>query len=395
MKKKIVLVNQHTAYLFIDITNAFAKHYEEVVLIAGVVHPLGNELDSRIKVQSIVPYNVKNTLTRILSWVVGFIQVYWFLIFKYRNHEVFLYSNPPLLAFLPFFVKRKMSHLIVDVYPDALVTSGILKSQESAIFKTWKTLNQKALKKIYSLSTITHAMAKKIQQYTDGTKVPVVNLWVDQSVGRFQVERSQNEFFKRYNLDPRKFYVVYSGNLGKGHDVELLVEVAKSMENNSKVFFIIAGEGYKKQLIKEKIHVEQLKNCLWLPYQEKEIFKHMLAGTDIGVVTIDEPNAYVSIPSKTFNLMGAGKPIVCFGKKDSELGKLVDKNKIGSIYGPTDINKCATFINRLIEEQEFYRYYSENSKSASQKYTSANAEKFVCMHLGHPPLEEKKLNTLN
>ncbi|MHA7865528.1 glycosyltransferase family 4 protein [Flagellimonas marinaquae] len=380
MKKKIVLVNQHTAYLFIDITNAFAKHYDEVVLIAGVVHPLGNELNPKVKVQPIVPYNLKNIFTRVLSWIIGFIQVSWYLSFRYRAHEVFLYSNPPLLSFLPLFFKRKMSHLIVDVYPDIFVTSGILKSKKSIVFRIWRLLNKKALKKFHSVSTITDAMACRIQQYTEDKVVPVVNLWADESIGNHKISRSQNIFFKTHHLNPSKTYIIYSGNLGAGHDVQYLLEVAAQMRDNENIIFIIAGEGFKKQMIKNTIVEFKLDNCIWMPYQEKEIFKHMLAATDIGVVTIDEPNAYVSIPSKTFNIMAAGKPIICFGKKDSELGKLVVENGTGEIYAGEDLKECVAFIENLTNNQDTYEYFSNNSLQASKKYSLANAEKFVLMH---------------
>jgi len=380
LKRKIVLVNQHTAYLFIDITNAFAKHYDEVVLIAGVVHPLGNELNPRVKVQTMVPYNLKNIFTRAFSWIIGFIQVSWYLLFRYRAHEVFLYSNPPLLSFLPLFFKRKMSHLIVDVYPDIFVTSGILKSKKSIVFRIWKLLNKKALKKFHSVSTITDVMAEKVQKYTEGKEVPVVNLWPDQSIGNHKIPREQNIFFKTHNLNPNNIYVIYSGNLGKGHDVQYLIEVARHMSYNKNVIFIIAGEGFKKQMIKDAIVEWKLDNCLWMPYQEKQVFKHMLAAMDIGVVTIDEPNAYVSIPSKTFNIIAAGKPIICFGKKDSELGKLVNDNGTGKIYSGEDLKECVTFIEKLSSNQEAYNYFSNNSIQASKRYSLANAEKFVLMH---------------
>lgn len=380
MKKKIVLVNQHTAYLFIDITNAFAKHYDEVVLIAGVVHPLGNELNPKVTVQPMVPYDVKNIFTRAFSWIIGYIQVGWYLLFRYRAYEVFLYSNPPLLSFLSLIFNRKMSHLIVDVYPDIFITSGLIKSKNSIVFRTWSFLNKKALKKFHSVSTITDVMAKRIQQYTGEKEVPVVNLWADQSIGTYKVSRNENIFFKTHNLNPNNTYVIYSGNLGKGHDVEHLLEVAGKMRENKNIVFIIAGEGFKKQTIKDTIIERKLDNCIWMPYQEKEVFKHMLAATDIGVVTIDEPNANVSIPSKTFNIMAAGKPIICFGKKDSELGKLVNDNGMGEIYSAEDLNECVTYIKKLANNQEEYKYFSNNSIQTSKRYTLANAEKFVLMH---------------
>jgi len=88
MSNKIVLINQSAGYLFIDIANAFAERYDEVVLMAGDVMPMNETLLSKIKVQKIFSYNRGSTVKRLLSWVVSLVNIWWLLLIKYRNFDL-------------------------------------------------------------------------------------------------------------------------------------------------------------------------------------------------------------------------------------------------------------------------------------------------------------------
>ena len=70
--------------------------------------------------------------------------------------------------------------------------------------------------------------------------------------------------------------------------------------------------------IGEEIKKRKLDNCKLLPKQSVELFFAALAATNVGVVSLSQAAANVSIPSKTFNLLGAGKPILCIGSEESE-----------------------------------------------------------------------------
>lgn len=377
--KKIVLINQHTAYLFIDIANAFAQEYDEVVLMAGIIHPLGTELNPKIKVHKIVPYDKKNTFTRITSWFIGFFQSWFGLVFRYRQHEVYLSSNPPFAAFLPLLLKRKCSLLVFDLYPDFLLTSGTVSNSDHILYKAWQKLNVRAFRKLHSVATITSTMASRIAAYTD-RGIPVVPLWIDGSLRDLHIRPQDNQFFKEHHLAPDKFYVIYSGNLGKGHSVEVVVDLARALQHRSDLGFVIAGEGFKQAVIEEKLAEHPLDNIIVLPYQDRAVFRHLLAGTSIGVVTIDEPSALVSIPSKVFNLFAAAKPILCIGPAASDLADLVHEHGAGKSFKPEQISEMCNFILELLEQQSLYAQYSGASLRTSQDYLPENARTLASFH---------------
>jgi hypothetical protein len=94
--KRVVLVNQSTGYLMIDIANAYAEVYDEVVLLAGSIKVTERELSDKVKVKKIIAYNRSSSIKRLFTWVWGTIQIFNKLLFKYRKQEVVYVTNPPM-----------------------------------------------------------------------------------------------------------------------------------------------------------------------------------------------------------------------------------------------------------------------------------------------------------
>ena len=226
-------------------------------------------------------------------------------------------------------------------------------------------------------------MDDKMNKYLNDCTTTVIPLWTDNSLSRIKIERSENLFFKEYNLDPNKFYVTYSGNLGKGHSIETIVEVANILQEYNNIYFVVAGEGYKENIIKNLANKYGLNNILLLPYQEKKMFVHLINASDLGVVSIDEPNAYTCIPSKVFNLFGAGTPVLCIGKSDSELGKLVLKYNSGRAFEDDQAQAITLFIKDLSQNTALYHKLKLGSIKAGTEHTVKNAEEFVKLHIGN------------
>ena len=117
-KDQIVFVNQSSGYLMIDIIRAHDGLYDEYALLAGSIHSRNNKLPEHIKIDYLVKYNRKSKFKRLLSWVIGFIQILWIIKTRYRNAFLFIVTNPPLAVFIPFFCKNKYSILFYDIFPD-------------------------------------------------------------------------------------------------------------------------------------------------------------------------------------------------------------------------------------------------------------------------------------
>lgn len=375
--KKIVVINQSSGYLFIDITNELAERFNDVVLVSGNNVEREN-LKENIRLDRIIPYNKKNTITRFYSWVVGFFQLLHLIQQKYSNYQIFISTNPPLATLLPLFCKNKISLIIYDIYPDGLVSGGFI-SRKNIIYKTWKMLNIKSYKKVDQIISITEGMTKLLCEYAEKDKIRTIPVWADKEISKFDEKKDGKNFKSEYGLE-NKFVVMYSGNIGKNHALESLVKVAQKLKCNKQIHFVIAGEGWKKQIVKEMVNELNVYNCTLLSFMKKDLFASSLYGTDLGVVSLGEDTSKIAIPSKTFNLLAAGKPLLCFAGKDSDLSYLVKKYKVGEVFSHHEINKAASFIQGLFEnEQSKHKKLAENAANLAVKYSYRNASKIASL----------------
>jgi hypothetical protein len=378
-KRKIVVINQSSGYLFVDIVNAFCKEYDKVVLFAGEVVTMNIPLNSKVKVVHISKYNKKSTLRRSLSWIFGFIKSVVLLNLYYRDYEVFASSNPPLMNMLSLFCRNKTSLLIYDVYPDGLAAAGFIK-KNSVLYNLWSSLNKRAFKRLQSITTITNGMATALTAYVEKSKIAVVSVWSNHDLNNLQIIPKENEFVNKFGFQ-NKFLVVYSGNLGMGYDLESLVKLADEVKENESIQILIIGAGYKWDVIAKLIENSKISNCMLLPYQSADLFLSMQQAMHVGVVSLASIAEQIAIPSKTFNILAAGKPIICLGSKESDLAKLIDESDSGKSFGINDLEEFAKFVNKMETETLFYDHLCANALTESLKYTNKNADLIINNHI--------------
>ena len=121
------------------------------------------------------------------------------------------------------------------------------------------------------------------------------------------------------------------------------------------------------------IEEQKLTNIQLLPWQPIELLPHNMQVGNLNVVTLDEGAADLSIPSKTFNLLSVGKPILAICSKRSALANLLERSNCGRAFEANEVNEIKSFIYQLQNEPETYKAYSENAKKASNNLTKENA----------------------
>ena len=79
-------------------------------------------------------------------------------------------------------------------------------------------------------------------------KIVVVYNWVDQNAVK-NVARKDNKLFDKYHLDRNKFYITYSGNIGLTQNMDLLLDVARSFEDNEEIQFVLIIRSKSRKLL--------------------------------------------------------------------------------------------------------------------------------------------------
>lgn len=375
--RKIVVVNQAVNYLTIGICNAFSDRFENVSLITGGIHPQGEELKKTIKITKIKKYRPSSSNKKLFLYSLACLQIWWLLLIKFRKHEVFFVSLPPMGYLLNLLLPHKFSMLIWDVYPDTFKITGMKESH--FVYKAWAYLNKKSFSKSFKLFTIGHKMADLLSIYVEKQKIIVQPIW-----SIFQNNSNKGKINNPFVADNKledKFIVQYSGNIGLTHKVEVLLEIAKKIKFNNKIVFQIIGKGPRLNTLKVIAKENNLKNCQFLPFQDDGMFPFSLSAADLGVVILDEKTSKGSVPSKSYNLMSYGIPAIYISSKDSELNEYAIKYQHAKCFNEDEIEEAANWIIKISTDSEKHAKMSVNAEKASHNFKRNNANKLIGKYL--------------
>ena len=357
----------------IDIVNAFALKYDECILLTGELRKRKKDLNPRVKLLNLIRYNPKSNLIRLITWVSGFLQALLYIIFRGGKADLFITTNPPMGIFIPYFRKNKYSLLIYDIYPDVLIEYKML-SKESLIIKFWEKTNRTIFANAQKVFTISNGIKKLISKYVDPDKIEIVPCWTDNSFLK-PIPKEDNIFIKEQKVEG-KFLVIYSGNLGYTHDIEILVDLAERVKREN-IFFFIIGEGDKKKILSERINKSGKRNIRLLSWQDIKMYPFSLSAADLAIVTLGKEASIMSVPSKLYDIMSVGSPLLSIAEKDSEMAKIINKYDMGICCSADQSDQMLEFIYNLIDNKEYYQKLRLNSLNASHDFTPDNANMFV------------------
>jgi hypothetical protein len=375
--RKIVIINQAINYLTIGLCNEFAEKFENVSVITGSIHVQGEELNKEIEIIYINKWIEAHGIKKAWVYLKALIYMYFLLITKYRKHEVFFVSVPPMAYLLNLIVSNRFSMIIWDVFPDTFKITGM--KEANIVYRIWALLNRYSFKKAYRLFTIGDRMADLISTYVEKDKILIQPIWsIFQDNDK--TDKSNNPFIKEHSLEG-KFIVQYSGNIGLTHKVEVMLELAEKMKDNESILFQIIGRGPRVPVLKKQVAKKKLSNCQFLPFQSDEMFLYSLGAADLGIVVLDELTAKGSVPSKSYNLMSYGIPSLYIASEDSELNNYALKFKHAKCFSEKELDKVVDFIEKINTDKIYYNQLKDNSLIAAENFRRINASKFVKAYL--------------
>lgn len=323
------------------------------------------QLDGKLRIHRFHLYGEgKNPMLRALRYLLGeLILLHKCLWTKYD--VAFIDSTPPIqglkMPFIKWFCRKPTVYNAQDIFPDSLVGTGLTK-KGSLIWKIGRIVEKITYKYADKIIVISEDFKKNIMaKGVPEDKIVVVYNWVDQNAV-VDVPREENSLFDRYALDRSKFYVTYSGNIGLTQNMDMLLEVAQELESEvPDIHFVLIGEGaYKKQaetIVKEK----KIGNVTFLPFQPYEEISLVFSLGDAGLV-ISKPGVGAnSVPSKTWSIMSASRPVLA-NFDENELKDILAGNECGIFTKAGDKDAFKQSIITLYENRELCKQYGKNGR---------------------------------
>jgi len=197
-------------------------------------------------------------------------------------------------------------------------------------------------------------------------KVVCIPNWADTDIVR-PLERSENSIAAELGLK-HEFVVLYAGNIGRTHGIEMLAEAARQFRD-SNVYFVVLGFGARKPWLEAYVKEHGLTNMRILPPRPRSDQILFLNLADVALIPFVSGMSGISVPSRMYNQMAAGKPLLAVCDQSSELALVVNEEKIGWVIPPGDIPALVNAIKFASANPEVCREMGKRAADvASTKY---------------------------
>jgi colanic acid biosynthesis glycosyl transferase WcaI len=289
-------------------------------------------------------------------------------IFKIKNTDLVVCIVPFTSTIIPSkllarFRKAKLWVHIQDFEFEAALETNLTNKRNifiTALFKVEKIL----LNRADALSTISKSMLTKLKQ-KNKKNIPTYLLpnWVDiDIINPFNTIRHQY-------LDSDKFKILYAGNIGEKQDWQFLLDLARRLNNNTKVEFILVGDGAKKNwLLNELKSYTNVSYFKTVPYKE---LSNLLCSADLHVLFQKDNITDTVMPSKILAMMASQKPSIITGNLQSEVATMINKSKGGFYFKSNDLDGVIASINNLCQHQKETKKMGINArKFVTEKFSS-------------------------
>ncbi len=267
---------------------------------------------------------------------------------------IYTISQPPVLGGLigtigKLLKRTKHVYNIQDFNPEQAAAVSYTNNQ--SVFKLAKYIDKLNCRYADHIVVVGNDMSDTLINRFQNQEVPdhsVINNWTneDEIVPLDEKDPSVYQFLKEHQLED-KFIIMYSGNIGLYYDLENIIKVTKEFESEKEIIFLFIGEGAVKKDMQKFIKENKLTNTYFLPYQPKDYIKYSLNAANVHLVVNQKGIKGVSVPSKIYGVMAAGKPILGVLEEGSEAYNLINKSNSGVVVEPNDYSGIADAIRSL------------------------------------------------
>lgn len=302
-------------------------------------------------------------MERLLAWSIYTLWTIFNILTIHKGDVVFL-RLPPLQLGITGILLKKLKGVrvflnIQDIHPDLAIESRILKN--SLVIKMAKAFEKWLYAKSHKIIVISDGFKKNlIDKGVPPGKITVIPNWVDTNILR---PLPKDNYIAKNFFAENKFVVMYSGSISLSNfeSLERIVEIAQSFKDDD-IIFAIVGDGFKKQSLQEKAEKLGLNNVTFIPFQPYEDLPYLLAGSDVLLVPLDKDKSQLSVPSKLYNFMATGKPILGLADSDSEVANIITETSCGIYAPPDNLERIKEALITLKDSKDYRETLGENGR---------------------------------
>jgi colanic acid biosynthesis glycosyl transferase WcaI len=234
---------------------------------------------------------------------------------------------------------------VQDVFPDAAIRTGVIT-------------NGLVIRLARALERWTYRVSSAVTVLSDDLRDNVSAKLPRRSRGRVEVIPNFVDVEAITPCDRSTTYraelglgdgpvVMYAGNVGFSQSLELIVEAARALPQAT---FVINGSGSARAAL-EAMAAGQA-NVVFGDFQPADRLAEVLGTADLHVVPLHAGLGSVSVPSKTYSILAAGRPILASIDPETEVQRILETSGAGVAVPPDDPEAFIDGIRKLLADPE-------------------------------------------
>lgn len=354
-----------------EMTRMWISKGHEITVLAGMMHPNGNEKRQEYKGRYFVrkqqggakiirchvseSYN-NGFVGRLWGYFSFMFSSLWAGLFKTkRKFDVIVVTSPPLFVgfsgyIISCFKRIPFVFEIRDLWPESAIDTGVLKNKLVIRLAYW--FEHFIYRKAKLINVLTPAFYKVLREKKN---VPESKLIMIPNAADFSLSEQvlasfdRENFRKEFGLDG-KFVITYVGAHGVANHLQQVLEAGKALEDTP-VLFLLIGQGMEKEKLKKMALDLEVTNVRFIDSVPKgKVFQYILAS-EMGASVLKKVDTFKTVYSnKTFDYMSCKKPILM--AIDGVSRELVETAQAGSYIEPENIKEYNRIVRLYLNDPE-------------------------------------------
>jgi len=255
---------------------------------------------------------------------------------------------------------------VADLWPESVLAVGAMH-RPNFLVRGLAMLSSFLYRSADRIVVLTGAFREKIAGLrVSREKIDVILNGVD--LEQFRPRPRDASLAGELGISPGRFVVGYIGTLGMAHGLEGVLLAAGRLAK-TRILFLFVGSGAERDRLMASAAAKNLNNVIFLPAQPKEAMPSYWSLCDVALVHLkDAPLFETVIPSKLFEAMGMGLPVVLVAPA-GEASKVVREEAVGLHLPSGNSGALAWTLASLAEDPHAIARMGHRSAAAAQRYS--------------------------